>query len=360
LLTFERAINPPLTSPTVAAVLDRGVLRPGRHSHHDLIDRLDAQCAEDDGAERERLSRVRTALDECAALLPGTTTVKAEVLATAGIAFLERFGPEALDTAVVKSLVERLRDVASSVEGVTGSRARMALLLQQLVEAHRVEAAAARPGALHVVPLDRAGYTHRPHTYVVGLDESLFPAAPPTDPVLPDDERAALKGLVAARDRAHEAEWHLARALHAASDTVTLCTRTHDLAEGTALFPSALFQRAAEQLGYDGEDDALSSVPSFGLVPALDEVALDTAEQLLAGRHADGFAAAVHAEAPALVQGQHARAQRAYTVRRADRRPSAPPCAGQRANASIHLAAGDAHRVSISLLSEVRSRRRTA
>jgi ATP-dependent helicase/nuclease subunit B len=43
----------------------------------------------------------------------------------------------------------------------------------------------------------------------------------------------------------------------------------------------------------------------------LDAVALDATEQLLAGRHADGFAATVHAEAPDLVQGEHARAQRA-------------------------------------------------
>lgn len=309
LIAFDGAVEAPPAASTVAAVLDRGRHGPGRHRHREWIARLEGQCDADDDAQRERLHQVRQALDALAALVPEKTTVSAKTLATAGIAFLERFGPEELDRAAPTSLYERLQDIATAVGTATGPCARLASMLQQMVEGHNVEASAARPGALHVAPLNRAGYTGRPHCYVVGLDEASFPAPPSSDPVLLDAERAVLDGVTPPQNRIGTSEWHLARVLGAAPDTVTLCARTYSLTEDAPVFPAPLVQQAADQLGYD--EDAGAPVPAFDLIPAPTDLALDATEALLAVRHADGFADAVQAEAPWLVQGEHARGQRA-------------------------------------------------
>lgn len=312
LLTFDRAVDPPPAPPDVAAVLDRGVHGPGCHRHRDLIARLEDRCGEDDDAEREQLLRARTALEALVALVPDDeAAASTRDLALAGVTFLTDFGPGDPEAASVTSLIERLRDVADAVGTVTGARSHLASMLQRLVETHTVEASAARPGALHGAPLERAGYTGRPHSYVVGLDEAAFPAPPPSDPVLLDTERAALDGLTPLVERSGDAEWHLARVLGAVSETVTLSARTYSLTEGAPVFPAPRFQRAARQLGYREDAAGAAPVPSFGLVPAPGDVPLDATERLLAARHGDDFEAAVRDGAPWLVQGQHAQARRA-------------------------------------------------
>jgi ATP-dependent helicase/nuclease subunit B len=306
LCTFDRVLGEPPDAPSVAAVLDRGGHGAGLHRHQSLIDRLTESCAADD-PERGRLRRVRRALDALASLVPRQEPVTVEDMTTAGIAFVMWFGPGAIESAPVTSIVERLRDVADAVGTLTGTRAQLARMMQRLVEDHRVEASAARPGALHVAPLDRAGYTGRLHTYIVGLDAASFSGRHTPDPVLPDTERAALDGVIPHAARPGDAEWHLYRLMRSVSKTVTLSARTCDLASGAEESPSAFFFRVASQLDYA---DEAADVPAFPLVPSPSDLALDVTEQLLAHRAATGFEDAVHAQAPWLVEGLHAREHR--------------------------------------------------
>jgi RecB family exonuclease len=310
LCTFHRVLDDAPTPPAVAAVLDRGVHGLGIRRHRALIDQLQEQCRDDD-SERAALDRVGCALDALTSLVPDDDLVSVEEMATAGTAFAMWFGPEAIDAAPVTSLVQRLRDVSEAVGRTHGPRAQMAGLLQRLIETHRVSASAARPGALHIAPLERAGYTGRPHGYVVGLDASSFPSRPAPDPVLSDTERTVLEGLSPQEARTGEAEWHLNRVLGAASKTVTLSARTGDVARGADVSPSGFFQRVADQLEYSIEAIDASVVPAFPLVPASDDIALDATERLLARRATPGVADAVQAEAPWLVDGLHAQHQRA-------------------------------------------------
>lgn len=307
LITFDRVLDDGPDAPSVAALLDRGGHGLGVHRHRSIIDRLSSQCAADD-PERDRLHRVRHALDALASLVPRDDSGTVAQMAEAGIAFVTWFGPATVESAPVTSIVERLRDVVDSVGPQAGPRAELASTMQRLVEGHRVEASAAGPGALHVAPLDRAGYTGRPHTYVVGLDASSFSGGSSPDPALPDSDRAVLEGLTPRSDRASDADWHLCRILQEVPETATLSARTGDVAGGAEGVPSALFFRTADQLGY--ADDA-ADVPAFPLVPGPSDIALDTTDQLLARRSTRGFEKAVHAEAPWLVQGLHAQSQRA-------------------------------------------------
>ena len=305
LCTFDRVLDEPPDAPAVAAVLDQGGHGAGLH-HQVLIDRLAEPYAAGD-PERERLRRVRRALDALVSLVPREDPVTVDDLVTAGVTFVTWFGPGTTESVPVTSIIKRLRDVADAVGTMTGTRSQLASMMQRLVEGHRVEASAACPGALHVAPLDRAGYTGRPHVYVVGLDATSFSGKRPPDPVLPDAERSMLNGLIPRAARAGDAEWHLYRLMRAVPETVTLSARTGDIASGAEGSPSAFFLRVASQLEYA---DEAADVPAFPLVPSSSDLALDATEHLLARRAAAGFEEAVHAQAPWLMDGLHAQKHR--------------------------------------------------
>ena len=55
-----------------------------------------------------------------------------------------------------------------------------------------VGSATPAPGHVHAARLGRAGWSGRPHTFVLGLDEARFPGPPRQDPVLLDSERDTL------------------------------------------------------------------------------------------------------------------------------------------------------------------------
>ena len=69
-----------------------------------------------------------------------------------------------------------------------------------------------RPGHLYACRLAQAGYSGRPHLFIVGLEEGrVFPAAT-EDPVLLDDERAAISpALRLSSDRIDEAVYGVCR-----------------------------------------------------------------------------------------------------------------------------------------------------
>ncbi|MEO8585914.1 MAG: PD-(D/E)XK nuclease family protein [Acidobacteriota bacterium] len=64
--------------------------------------------------------------------------------------------------------------------------------LREAVERLAVDSASPAPGHVHVARLGRAGWSGRPWTFVLGLDEARFPGPPRQDPVLLDAEREVL------------------------------------------------------------------------------------------------------------------------------------------------------------------------
>lgn len=125
-----------------------------------------------------------------------------------------------------------------------------------------VRAQRPQPGCVHVVPLESAGVADRNHLYVVGLDAASTATNLPDDPLLNDEERAALSDddtMLPQRGTQVDVEdWRTRQALARHTGTLTLSASTYDLAEGEDLFEAPLFLRlkAAAQAARGIETDA--------------------------------------------------------------------------------------------------------
>src|SRR5690606_37396173 len=108
----------------------------------------------------------------------------------AGVRFLDSVSATRTerDRAASTSLKDRLLVLAQSeyASRVVLPAETAAALLAELVGDHHYETSAAREGALYVVPLDGSGYAGREHTFIVGLDEHVFPGSTHEDPILLD------------------------------------------------------------------------------------------------------------------------------------------------------------------------------
>ena len=249
-------------------------------------------------------------------LLPTGESLLLRQVTEAGQQFLHTYAPvrAGYDDKAIVALTVHLEDIGSSVQ-MADTLPRLAEYLADLVARHRVDSLGARPGHLHLAPLERAGYTHRQHLYVLGLDEGSFPGRGIENPILLDEERARLSsrlalspGLARYRARPGERVWHLVRVLGMAPGSVTLLAKCRDLADGSEFYPSAFFQHLAEQL------HPKEPLPITPQLPPADQLALDDLEALLAGRFSAGFPQLVTGAFPWLVAGQEAVYQRAGTA----------------------------------------------
>lgn len=109
----------------------------------------------------------------------------------------------------------------------------------------RVGASPPLPGRLHIAGFASGGYSGRPVTFVVGLDEATFPGRGLQDPVLLDEERAAVSdSLPTAADVLHSNLFGLAAALASVRGRVVLSYPSFDVVEGRASFPSSVILQA--------------------------------------------------------------------------------------------------------------------
>lgn len=187
--------------PILAARLFRNAtVGWGRRRH---LDRMDALVSEyerrsrhSEGRERaERgLGHARTVRKLVRGLIRHTPRQANEVsvseLAGHASEFLNRFArvASARDGAGKEALLRVLDEVRSLPdrrESLTGATAR----LDELVREISVASEAPRPGAVHVAPVETAGWGGRERLFVVGLDER-FPGGGLQDPILLDEERS--------------------------------------------------------------------------------------------------------------------------------------------------------------------------
>ncbi|MCH7976301.1 MAG: PD-(D/E)XK nuclease family protein, partial [Bacteroidetes bacterium] len=131
---------------------------------------------------------------------------------------------------------------------------RAAMLLSKALLGGFGRAEAPKPGHLHVVPLENAGFSGRKHLFVVGLHADALSANPVAEPFVPQQadagdesaaDRAALGGSTL--PSGHPADlnlWLAVRALARASESVTLSHPVLDPVADDPLEPSPLFLRA--------------------------------------------------------------------------------------------------------------------
>jgi ATP-dependent helicase/nuclease subunit B len=109
-----------------------------------------------------------------------------------------------LDHRAAAALVDHI-DELRSLGGFSCTLGESLRFIRERVVGLQVAQERQRPGHLYVCHLSQAGYTGRPHLYVVGLEEGrVFPSAT-EDPILLDRERAATSAeLRLSRDRIDE------------------------------------------------------------------------------------------------------------------------------------------------------------
>ena len=171
----------------------------------------------------------------------------------------------------------------------------------------------ARPGHLHVTTLAQVGYTGRPYTCVLGLEEgSVFPSLL-EDPVLLDHERQGLSPtLPTSHDRVSEGLHTILSRLAALSGQVWMSFACRDTRDDREAFPSWLLLQAIRVLKpdrewtYEGLGRELGN--PLSIVPVQPPLALTDAGWWLASLRGHGVTArpAVLRAFPDLAEGEKA------------------------------------------------------
>ena len=193
--------------------------------------------------------------------------------------------------------------------------------LRERVESLTIGADRARPGHLHVSPVSRAGFSGRARIFVTGLEEGrVFPASF-EDPILLDEERAAISpALVRSTDRTDEAVFatvaRLASISARADGHLTLSYSCRDVREFRQTYASWLLLQAfrvttgAPHATYKDLHDHLGAPASC--VPQGASAVLSASRWWLRGLRTAGGAgrAAVLRQYPSLAAGVRADADR--------------------------------------------------
>ncbi|MBT8401967.1 MAG: PD-(D/E)XK nuclease family protein [Rhodothermia bacterium] len=244
----------------------------------------------------ERLTVGREAVERLLGIVPEMDHSSVAKLAQAGLRFLaDYFRPASeVEAQMLESILDRLR--AISEMDISGPTASLSSLIQQLLESHHSAASVAREGHLYVVPVERAGYSGRPYTFVVGLDEGSFPGGGMESPVLLDEERAKISSrLPDFRSRPAERTWHLLRMLGTLEGPVTLTANRFDVVDGRERYASSIYAQCREDLD-------LENPIRYTSVPALEE-AISESDAWLSQRRSAQFVDAAVNRYPLLAAG---------------------------------------------------------
>ncbi len=228
-----------------------------------------AGLTDEDG---ERHERPRAALDErlagtrlvrslvadLLAVTPEAGASQAELLGAAE-AFLARFARCAGedDEYARRRLLEEIEALAAWVRDAEGlPYLDVAQWLAELPKRARIKGSGPRPGCLHVASVASGGHSGRPHTFIVGLDDSRFPGSGTQDPVLLDGERRRLsKELPTAAGRLQEKLTRFARLLARLRGKVTLSFSCRSLDDDREMFASPVVLAAFRILAGQPEGD---------------------------------------------------------------------------------------------------------
>ena len=233
-LTFPKGMAPRVTPAAAAREMRRARIGWGRERHLPALDRLAAEIAyrrarpEDDDdpaafrARRDRRLAVVHAtkmfVSRALSLAPSGESSDLAALSRGARGFVSEFGRvrDDLDVAAAAALTKLFAGF-ESLSGASGPLAQTVARLEDAVLSLHVTADRPRPGRIHFAEFQSGGFSGRPFTFVVGLDEKRHPGGEREDPVLSDDERRRINDLSAVAlplspDRSREN----ALALHAA------------------------------------------------------------------------------------------------------------------------------------------------
>ena len=332
--------GPSVAAHEVATILASHRYEPGRAGYADTLSAVQKRLEEDlvdlpDGGrardrvreEHHRVQRVERIVGRLLSFAPRRASI--QQWAAASRRFVERVGPvdpppdemaeadRSLDQAARTVLWQKLDALTALPFEYEASGKRLASLLRRWLEGQYVRAQSPSPGAVHVLPVESAGYGNRSHLYVLGMDGDTFSAAAGARDGLRDGDRQALRdgtpGMVSAEDMrpADEQLWRATQALSRHAGTTSLYARTFDVEAGEERYPAPLFLQL--EAAHGSSDPA----PPAGLAPEASDVMLQSSDAWLsvAGRRADDENAPtardlLAQEHPWIVEGQNAQAAR--------------------------------------------------
>lgn len=243
----------------------RGYFEALRRRQEEIEDSITEKSDNDIRIDRDlrEIKALRSHIGELMKLVPEPEVTIAE-MAQSCRKFLETFGP------VDKPPADLPKDQRSPAQAARGRimetfeklgdapamrdlrRMQATKQLQRLVEGMFVKASGPKPGHVHVVPLEAAGYAGRKELFTVGLDGESTSATAAEDPLLTDEERLRLEKknghpVRQAQKAGDRKSWLLGRGLSRHKGPVLLSTRTFDVAEGKEIAPSPLYLKLRER-----------------------------------------------------------------------------------------------------------------
>ncbi len=339
-LTFPKGLS--RVGPLAAArEMRRAGIGWGRERHLSALERRAAEIQfrkarpeEDDDSDarkawRDRrlaaLAAGRAFLSRALSLAPEESQIDLGSLSRGARDFVREFARVTgdLDAASAAALEKLFREF-ESLSGAPVTVTRAVGRLEDAVLSLHLTSDRPRPGRLHFADFRSGGFSGRPHTFVIGLDEKRHPGGGREDPVLSDEERLRINELSSVElpltpQRSRETAQALRATVARLRGRVTFGYAgwgLRDLANPGEVFPSPFLLEAFRLRAGEGDADyarlAAALGDGEGFVPDLDH-ALDETEWWLArigDRRGPGTEAAIASFHPWLEDGLRAEAAR--------------------------------------------------
>ena len=168
------------------------------------------------------------------------------------------------DGETLGAMTSRL-DEASSFKAISLSKDEANEWLKSSVESLRVGNAGPLPGHLFLSSYREGGFSGREYSFIVGLDQGAVPGSRLPDPILLDEERAAIsENLSVTSDRLRENLFLMTALLSSLSGQVVLSFPSYDLIEERPSFPSSFLLQVYRLIEGDLELDYSKLMESLG------------------------------------------------------------------------------------------------
>lgn len=180
-------------------------------------------------------------------------------------------GERGLEETAYEELTTNLKRIGDTTGAWTDKAPVLARLLKKMTGERYVGAESPRPGAVHLTPIQHAGYSGRPLLVVMGLDAASVTEDLHARPILP-------AGIEEKETQATQA-WAVETALARHRGDVVALTPRKQLDTGRTLQPSFVFSSLAETFGEEGENG--KEAQEEGFAAADPEAATNTSEYWL-------------------------------------------------------------------------------
>ncbi|GMQ82144.1 MAG: PD-(D/E)XK nuclease family protein [Rhodothermia bacterium] len=221
-----------------------------------------------------------------------------------------------------EDLLSRFRRLSEEVQ----DRLPRSILLWRLLEfldSQRFASVRSSSGSIRVVPLSQAGYSGRPHVYMVGLDELTMAPRSFRNPFLSDEFKGRIEeahGLCipASTDTSENRPRDLQKALRRAAAQVTFVYNCYDVADGRELYPSSVMLSLARSVNLEdnlNNNQNNRTPPLHSYIPNAEDkqigLPLDWTDLVLAAKDTDETTEICDHRYPWIGRGRHAARQRA-------------------------------------------------